>query len=97
MKGYRFYEELRKKNRKGEESRGTVVGLYLDNDNRPLYCSPHSGDWTMEAAVGVFDEPNSDVCSAQVSQKYLSEDCRRVSEKEARVIHPEMFRYLKEG
>lgn len=93
MKGYRFYEELEHKNRKGERSRGTVVAVLLDGNNRPYYFQS-SGSWCSDAIASLFDEPNSSVCSTSVGMTYLSGCCRRVSEKVAREIHPSLFEYL---
>ena len=94
MKGYRFYEELTGKNRKGEQSQGNVIALHLrDDDNQPLY----SPDWSMICISAVYFEPNSPVCTCSVSWEYLSEKARRIKESRAREIHPNLFRYLENG
>lgn len=94
MKGYRFYEELYDKGRKSEEPRGTVVAVMLDEDNRPIVYYPTRGGVNYSAVVGVYDEPDSDVCTSGVDIEYVQYNCRRVSEKRARKIHPELFKYL---
>jgi hypothetical protein len=86
MKGYRFYEELENKRRVSEKSRGTVFAVALDLVN------PFNGDY--EGAGSVFSEPNSPCCWTGISRDYLTKDCRRVSEKRARAIHPALFEYL---
>lgn len=95
MKGYRFYEELRHKHRKGEESKGTVVALYTgEGIESPEIVSVFRHH--PEACVAVFDRPNSPVCWSGVSWEYLYECCRRISEEEARAIHPALFERLDE-
>jgi hypothetical protein len=99
MRGYRFYEELEKKNRKGEKSKGTVVALILDQGPgrrwTPLYIPP-SRDQPIcaECVSAVFDRPNSPVASGGVALSYLWGKCRRISEARAREIHPALFEYL---
>ena len=104
MKGYRFYEELENKNRKAENSKGTVVALLIEPDGRgwkPLYLprlvrtkDRRGWSYAAECVSSVFAEPNSPVASGSVSMEYLSKDCRRISEARAREIHPELFKYL---
>jgi len=38
--------------------------------------------------------PNSHCCSSSASFDYLSKYCKRISEKMAREIHPQLFDYL---
>lgn len=93
MKGFRFYEELRNKNRKDEESVGTVVALYTGEG---IETSEIVSMFRRqpEACVAVFSHPNSAVCWSGVSWEYLRDDCRRISEAEARAIHPALFKEL---
>jgi hypothetical protein len=89
MKYIRLYEEFENK-RKGV-SAGNVVALDLDENGRPYY---DAGGKSMSATVGVFDYPDSPVCSGSVSWEYLREKCKRVAEAHARTVHPEMFKRL---
>lgn len=87
MKGYRFYEELENKNRKGERSKGIVVAIYHENESFALFGA-------YSAAAALYDEPNAPVCGTIVGGQYLADCCRRVSEARAREIHPQLFEYL---
>lgn len=92
MKGIRFYEELRNKNRKNEESKGTVIAVFYES--RWVDYRPGLAQVLFDTIGSLFDEPNSVVCGSVASSSYLSEDCRFISEEKAREIHPELFRYL---
>jgi len=93
MKGYRFYEELENKNRKGEKSKGTVIALALFNNGAPDW-RPSMTSYHADCVSAVFDEPNSPVCWGAVCVDYLRKRARRVSEVKAREIHPALFEYL---
>lgn len=86
MKGFRFYEELYFKNRKGENSQGNVIALFVPEQRCP--------DGTYECLLSLFNTPNSLVCNSAVSPGYLETDTRLVSEAKARSIHPKLFEYL---
>jgi hypothetical protein len=88
MKGIRFYKELKNKNRKSEESLGTVVAVFYESH----WIS--NGKILFDAIGGVFSQANSPVTSIGVAQLYLTENCRRISEKRAREVHPALFEYL---
>lgn len=47
-----------------------------------------------EAIAGLFDRPNSPVASTAVAVDVLREKCKRVPERRAREVHPELFKYL---
>ena len=47
-----------------------------------------------EAITAVFECKNSDCCFGQVSPEYLTERCKRISEKQAKEIHPNLFYYI---
>lgn len=42
----------------------------------------------------IYDDAPSPLASTAVSVEYLREACKRVSEAEARRIHPELFQWL---
>ena len=91
MKGYRFYKEYNSPREKhNDEGNGNVTAIYLENG---VYYSPGVGA-CYEAATGIFPHPNSDVCSSSVSLEWLRTNCKRISEEEARTIHPALFAYL---
>ena len=101
MKGYRFYEELENKGRKSEKSAGNVVAALLKPSGRGwnfLYIRMVRTEkgWAglLECVSALFGEPNSPVCSGQVTDSYLWDKCRRISEAKAREIHPKLFEYL---
>jgi len=91
MKGIRFYEEYNDK-RKGI-SNGNVVAVIPEN-RWIIEHADGSTDLIYDAISAVFYRPNSDVCRTGVSQGYLWDSCKRISESKAREIHPALFQYL---
>lgn len=87
MKGLRFYEELKDKNRVGEKSMGNVIAI-------DTTTSLFDGRGVYQVFAAVFFEPNSPVCYTGVAPKYLTEHCKRISEARAREIHPKLFERL---
>lgn len=90
MEGIRFYLEhdSKRDKRKGKHN-GNVFALYTDNapwfsDGKPMYGG----------AGAVYFSANSPCCSTDASKEYLQDQCKRISEEEARKIHPELFNYL---
>ena len=96
MKDYTFYLEYptlkdkRKATRKelGNHS-GTVLAVYGDWFNIGHY-------YKKECVSSVYDKPNSDVCCSSCDSGYLNDKCKRISDKQAREIHPKLFQYLDE-
>jgi hypothetical protein len=87
MKQTTFYHEFKDK-RRGQGS-GNCVATF--------------GPWSLcggklmrDAVAGIFDQPNTPVCITTVSKDYLRDICRRVSERAARKLHPQLFVYLDE-
>ncbi len=89
MKGIRFFEEFR--NSAKTTTMGTCVALFVCNG---AYMS--GTQICYEALSGLFDQPDSPVCSGGVSLSYLRSRCKRVTEQEARKIHPALFKRLGE-
>jgi len=94
MKGYRFYLEYPNKTEKHKGTVknpgnhiGTVLAVFND-----AYLSHN--EWTYEAEGGLYDYPNSPVCSTSTTWGYLKEFCKRIPEILARKIHPELFKVL---
>ena len=96
MIGIRFYEELDDKNRKAETSQGTVVAVILEKSGRSwnLVWRIQNNKAITDCFAGVFDRPNSPVCTSRVARNYLMDSCRRIPEAKAREIHPQLFEYL---
>jgi hypothetical protein len=93
MRGYRFYLEHDSptEKRKGKH-RGTVFALSVKS---PLRYDKHAdGKWCQEGAGSVFNTPNSPVCWCETSIKRLRDVCKKISEAEARKIHPALFQHL---
>jgi hypothetical protein len=50
----------------------------------------------VDALAAIFDRPNSPVAGTAVSLEYIRERAKRISEAQARQIHPELFNRLDE-
>ena len=99
MKGIRFYLEYpsKKEKRKGTRKEpgnhlGQVVAVMYENG----WWSETPGAWhyMYDCISALTRVPNSVVCGSSVSWGYLDEKCKRISEKQAREIHPNLFIYL---
>jgi hypothetical protein len=87
MNGIRFYQEFTDKSKR--KSGGTVVAALVLNGS---YRS--SGTICYEAIGAVFDWPKSPVAGTGVACDYLRQKCKRISEANARTIHPVLFERL---
>ena len=95
MKGYIFYLEFPTAKAKRKATRknlvwhsGNCIAVASDRAEqveqwRVNKCYP--------AFTAVQDIPNNQCCFNQVSPDYLSERCKRISEAQAREIHPNLF------
>jgi hypothetical protein len=95
MKGVKFYLEYPSNADKRKATRtnlgnheGNVIAI-LDNG---IYIS--GGEPVGDGLGAVFYIPNSPVAGTGVSLAYLRERAKRISEKQAREIHPELFTRL---
>ena len=63
------------------------------------FAGPIAGDQGLSLAAWVptQNKPNSEVKKARISMIYLLDYSRAISEAEARVIHPQLFRTLHAG
>lgn len=88
MRGVRFYleHESSAAKRRGEFT-GNAVAVYVDLED---------GQGNFDAVGAVFPHCNSAVASTGASREYLRRYCKRISEGEARRIHPRLFEYLDE-
>ena len=96
MKGLKFYLEYPNNKNKREGTRkklgnhsGNVIAV-IDN----TYHVGGTGKINADAIGAVFFHSNSAVVSTGVSDEYLREKCKRISEEQARKIHPKLFNYL---
>ena len=87
MNGIRFYLEYQDKSKR--QPGGTVVAALVLNGT---YWS--SGRCCYEAVAALFDWPNSPVAGTGVARDYLRLRCKRISESNARSIHPALFERL---
>lgn len=98
MKNYRFYLEF-----KDAKSKRKATRLNPCNHSGNVIATiPVNGYWVrdgqiMNDAIGALqDMPNSVCCGTSCSYGYLRERCIRISEKQARDIHPNLFNYLEQ-
>lgn len=95
MKGYTFHVEYKSNadKRKNRPHRGTVVAV--ERANGAYLSGTGSPQEIMWGVIGsVEDVPDGGVCGCSVSQAYLRTHCRRVTEAEAREIHPTLFKFI---
>ena len=98
MKGIQFYLEYPNKTEKHKGTRkslgnhsGNCIAVILNENNRRLW----QGNTLCFDVIGnVFDIPNSSCCFSSASLDYLNENCKRISEQQAKEIHPKLFDYL---
>jgi hypothetical protein len=88
MKDVRFYaEHSTPKDKRARKGNGNVLATFSTRYLGRL--GP-----VVEALGAVSYEPNSPVASTGVSGDHLHRYCRRISEAEARKIHPALFERL---
>lgn len=92
MNGYRFYLEYDspRHKRRGEHA-GNVIALLTES---PVFGDILAGERYYVCISGIFGVPNSPVCLGAVSLEKLRQECKRVSEREARRIHPKLFEHI---
>ena len=90
MKGVRFYQEFAHKGM--ELSEGNVIAVLVANG-----WNPSEDGRSYDAIVAAYERPNCPPCSGSVTSGYLRARCKRVSEAQARKIHPALFTMLDEG
>jgi len=87
MNGIRFYLEFQDKSKR--QPGGNIVAVLALNG---AYWS--SGSLCYEAIAALFEQPDSPVAGTGVALDYLRQRCQRVSEAQARAIHPALFKRL---
>lgn len=70
--------------------RADVVALQLSDNGRPVY----SGNWMADAVGVAISDNRLSYCHAQVAEDYLAKRATRIPEDLARILSPELFRYL---
>jgi len=97
MKNTRFYLEFpdatakRKSGKSNIGHSGNVIAIWPEQ----YYISVEGV--MFDGMSGVYSCENSPVCSGGASLGYLQSNCKRISEKLAREIHPELFVRLDES
>jgi hypothetical protein len=95
MKGIRFYLEYPNQTEKNKATRenlgnhsGLVIAVFEGTE-----AIGQSGP-QIDALSGLTERENAPVASGAVSFDYLRERTKRISEDQAREIHPELFKRL---
>jgi hypothetical protein len=99
MKDYHFYLEYptNKDKRQGtRKSLGNHCGTVLAVDTNPFHSWVTDKEIIYESVGSIYGLPDSYVCSSACSWGYLREKCKRISEDQARQIHPKLFNYLEQ-
>ena len=99
MKDFRFYLEYPDNKSKRAGTRkdlgnhsGTCVALWEGTE----HIWGERGEIMQDAFVGVYDWSDSACCFSSVSWGYLRERCKRISEQQASIIHPNLFYRIKD-
>lgn len=95
MKNYHFFLEYSSKSAKRATTRknlGNHTGNIIAVDSGDSFLS--GGQVMRECVSALTLYPDSVVCGSSVSVDYIRENCKRVSEKVAREIHPNLFSTL---
>lgn len=97
MKGIRFYLEYPNQAEKRKATRadlGNHSGHVIATFEGTEAIGTHGPQ--VDALTAIFDRPDSPVAGSAVSLEYIRERGKRISEAQARRIHPELFRRLDE-
>lgn len=90
MKGIRFYEEFETaRDKRARQSTGNVLAVIAENG---VFMSGRIACY--EAVGAVYYWPNSACASTSVAVDILRARFRRISEEQARALHPRLFDYL---
>lgn len=93
MQGIRFYLEYGNKTEK-EKATKERLGNHMGSVIAVLYECEYLDIACVGAIGSLYFHDNSECCSIAVKRDYLAENCKRISEKLAREIHPNLFKYL---
>lgn len=95
MKGFKFYLEYETSTEKHKATR-KALGNHNGNVIAVMDGSGFFGSmgYCYECLGSVLYCRNSPVATTSVTPDYLSDRCKRISEAQAREIHPELFKRL---
>jgi|GEM_PF-3420002 len=97
MNGWRFYleHETAQDKRKGKHT-GNVVAIPVTEHGTPdrNHCFWNDQTYFIECVAAVLFHADSPACGCSVSVDWLRDVCKRISEQQAREIHPELFKRL---
>ncbi len=85
MKGFRFYRAYESNKLKRLDAESTVIALDVESVS---YHGPLSIYGSI-SGVGSYD-----IAGMTADRGWLRENCRRISEKQARALMPGLFQYL---
>lgn len=92
MKGYRFYKEYNTpQDKRKDRPNGNVFATCLDERPNVTHDGVYIGGFG-----AVFFDPDSPCAYTSCSLDWLRENCKRISEAEARKIHPNLFKRIEE-
>lgn len=97
MKGFFFYLEYpsaTEKNKGTRKNPGNHTGNVIAADTERENWWLSGKEWMISTISAVQDFPNNPVCGSSASWSYLQQNCKRISEKQAREIHPNLFAVL---
>ena len=95
MKGFKFFLEYENKTEKNKGTRknpGNHTGNVVAIIDGTLKVWQDGASY--DGFGGVYYTRNSPVGSTSIAPGYLQEKCKRISESQAREIHPELFKFL---
>lgn len=93
MKGYRFYKEYNSpQDKRKDKPTGNVFAALTD----AKYTHIRDGALFREGFGAIYFEPNSPCVFASAQVDWLRDRCKRISEAEARQIHPRLFERIEQ-
>ena len=92
MKGIRFYAEYVHKDHVREREIAKRTGLAVFADTGRVIQG--YGYTAYDCACSVTNNPDNGYWMSTCGDDYLADKCRRISEKQARALFPELFAYL---
>ena len=99
MKNFKFYLEypdLKSKRKATRKNLGNHAGNCVAIIEGTKKFSAFPNDLDNDAIAAIQDYKNCPCAFTIVSDGYLNEKCKRISEQQARKIHPELFKYLEQ-
>ncbi len=94
MKNFRFYLEYETTTLKNKATR-KALGYHMGTVCAVLLGTSPSSE-LLEGFGGIYEYGNCPVVWSAISREYIEKYCKRISEKQAREIHPDLFKRLDE-